>query len=173
MGRYAAATSTGLAHRTIPDIVADDAPGRTKYGVTASGEFPLTPDGNSGVFARLGWSDGRNESFVFTEVDRHVSAGVQIDGASWHRLDDVFGIALAADGLSGPHRAYLAAGGRGFLLGDGALSYGPETLGEAYYRAQFGPHIALSPDLMLIVNPGYNRARGPATVFSVRVHAVK
>jgi carbohydrate-selective porin OprB len=83
----------------------------------------------------------------------------------------VFGVAVAVDGLSGPHRAYLAAGGHGFLLGDGALSYGLETIGEAYYRAQLGPHIAVSPDAMLIVNPGYNRVRGPAMVFTLRVRA--
>ncbi len=126
---------------------------------------------DSGLFGRLGWNDGKNESFVFTEVDRHANAGAQLGGATWRRPDDVFGVAVAVDGLSGPHRAYLAAGGHGFLLGDGALSYGLETLGEAYYRAQLGPHIAVSPDAMLILNPGYNRARGPAMVFTLRVRA--
>ena len=171
MGRYAVATSTGIATGTVPDIVADDAPGRTKYGFAVNGELPLAHDGDTGLFGRLGWNDGRNESFVFTEVDRHASVGGQVGGATWRRPDDVFGVAVAVDGLSGPHRAYLAAGGHGFLLGDGALSYGLETLGEAYYRAQLGPHIALSPDAMLIVNPGYNRVRGPAMVFTLRVRA--
>ena len=171
MGRYAVATSTALADGTVPDIVADDAPGRTKYGFAVNGDLPLTHDGDTGLFGRLGWNDGNNESFVFTEVDRHASAGAQLGGATWRRPDDVFGVAVAVDGLSGPHRAYLAAGGHGFLLGDGALSYGLETLREAYYRAQLGPYIAVSPDAMLIVNPGYNRVRGPAMVFTLRVPA--
>jgi carbohydrate-selective porin OprB len=169
MGRYAAATSSAAARGITPDVVSDDAPGRTKYGFAANAELPLSDDGNTGIFGRLGWNDGRNESFVFTEVDRHLSSGMQVSGARWRRSDDVFGIAIAVDGLSTSHRAYLAAGGHGFLLGDGALSYAPETISEAYYRLQFGAHVAVSPDAMLIVNPGYNRARGPAAVLTARV----
>jgi hypothetical protein len=141
MGRYEVVTSTAQAQGTTPDIVADDAPGRIKYGVGANAELPLGDDGNTGVFGRLGWNDGRTESFVFTE----------------------------ADGLSRAHREYLAAGGRGFLLGDGGLRYGRETLFETYYDAALGPSIVIAPDAMLIVNPGYNRDRGPARVYSVRL----
>ena len=39
-------------------------------------------------------------------------------------------VALVVSGLSGLHRRYLAAGGYGFIIGDGALRYGPEVLGE-------------------------------------------
>lgn len=170
MGRYAAATAVAAATGTTPNIVADDAPGRLKYGFGVNAELPLADDGNTGAFARLGWNDGRTESFVFTEVDVHASAGMQIDGRRWHRDGDVVGIAAAADGLSAPHRAYLAAGGSGFLLGDGALNYGPETLGEAYYRLHVGDHVAFSPDLIAILNPGYNRDRGPAVVLSARLN---
>ena len=168
MGRYAAAIAEGAARGLPPDIVADDAPGRTKYGVAANAELPLADDGATGVFSRLGWNDGKNESFVFTEADRHASGGVQVAGRRWGRSADVAGIALAADGLSAPHREYLAAGGRGFLLGDGALHYGHEVIGESYYHAQFGEYVAVSPDAMLLVHPGYNRDRGPAVVLSAR-----
>lgn len=168
MGRYAEATALAAGTGTPPNIVADDAPGRTKYGVGVNAELPIADNGETGVFARWGWSDGRNESFVFTEVDVHASAGVQIAGQRWRRDGDVIGLAAVVDGLEAPHRAYLAAGGSGFLLGDGALRYGPETVGEAYYRLQLGPHVALSPDAIVIMNPGYNRDRGPAVVFSAR-----
>ena len=171
MGIYDDAIAIAEATGTIPDIAADDAPGRIKYGFGLNAEVPIADDGDTGLFGRLGWNDGRTESFVFTEVDRHASLGIQAAGRRWHRPDDVVGIAAVADGLSGPHRAYLAAGGYGFLLGDGALRYGPETIGEAYYRAQFGPHFAISPDAMFIANPGYNRDRGPATVLTLRVNA--
>jgi hypothetical protein len=169
MGRYDAAISVARLTGGVPNIVADDAPGRTKYGVAVNGELPLGDDGDTGLFGRLGWNDGRTESFVFTEVDRHASAGVQVSGRRWHRDRDVFGFAAVSDGLSAPHRAYLAAGGRGFLLGDGALRYGPETLSEIYYRLQLGRFVAISPDAMAIVDPGYNRDRGPAAVLSIRV----
>jgi hypothetical protein len=170
MGRYAVATSMAEAQGVTPDIVADDAPGRTKYGFAANAELPLADDGETGAFARVGWNDGRNESFVFTEVDRHASTGLQVAGRHWHRADDVFGVAIAADGLSGPHRDYLAAGGKGFLLGDGALRYGPEVIGEAYYSAHLAGPVTLSPDLIEVTNPGYNRDRGPAVILSARLN---
>lgn len=171
MGIYDEAIAIGSATRTIPDIVADDAPGRVKYGFGLNAEVPIADDGDTGMFGRLGWNDGRTESFVFTEVDRHASLGIQVSGRHWRRPTDAFGIAIVADGLSGPHRAYLAAGGDGFLLGDGALRYGPETIGETYYRVRLGAHLAVSPDAMFIANPGYNRDRGPATVLTLRVNA--
>jgi hypothetical protein len=168
MGRYDVATAIGLATGTVPNIVADDAPGRTKRGVGINFEAPVSEDGDTGVFGRLGWNDGQNESFVFTEVDRHASLGMQVSGKRWHRSADAFGVAGVTDGLSAPHRQYLAAGGRGFLLGDGALRYAPEIAGEAYYRLQLGAYVALSPDVIAIRNPGYNRDRGPAVVLTLR-----
>lgn len=171
MGRYAVADSVGTVVHSVPNVVTDDAPGRTKGGFGLNAELPLADDGETGVFARLGWNDGQNESFAFTEVDRHLSAGLQLAGSRWGRPTDHLGVAVAVDGLSSVHSAYLAAGGQGFLLGDGNLRYGPETLTEVYYRAQLGRWIEVSPDLQFIVNPGYNRDRGPATVLTMRFNA--
>jgi hypothetical protein len=169
MGDYDLATAIARETGTIPDIVATDAPGRTKYGGALNAELPLADDGQTGVFARAGWNDGRHESFAFTEVDRLLSAGSQVSGRHWHRPNDAFGIAGVVDGISAPHRNYLAAGGSGFLLGDGALSYGPESLLETYYLLGIGRYATISPDVIVIAHPGYNRDRGPATVFSLRV----
>jgi hypothetical protein len=169
MGDYDLATAIARETVTIPDIVATDAPGRTKYGWALNAELPLADDGETGVFARVGWNDGRHESFVFTEVDRHLSAGGQVSGRRWHRPNDAFAIGGVVDGISAPHRNYLAAGGSGFLLGDGALRYGPESIAETYYLFAIGRYLAISPDLILIAHPGYNRDRGPATVLSLRV----
>ena len=171
MGRYDKAIAAARGAGTKPDIVADDAPGRIKYGFAVNGELPLADSGSTGLFARVGWNDGRTESFVFTEVDRHLSAGGQISGSHWRRAADVLGAALVADGLSGPHRAYLAAGGNGFLLGDGALRYGREQILESYYTAHVWRGIYVGPGLQRIVNPGYNRDRGPVLVPSFRAHA--
>ena len=68
------------------------------------------------------------------------------------------------------HRDYLAAGGTGFLLGDGDLRYGPESFVESYYRAQLGPYVQGGPDVQYVRNPGYNRDRGPAWVLSLRAN---
>ncbi len=170
MGSYAEALAIARATNTAPDIAADDKPGRTKYGWGLNVEQPLADDGETGAFARLGWNDGNNESFVFTEVDRHVSAGVQLSGAHWGRRNDRFGFAGVQTGIVQVHRDYLNAGGLGFLLGDGRLNYGPEQLVETYYRAQIGNYFQISPDVQYIRNPGYNRDRGPATVLSLRVN---
>jgi carbohydrate-selective porin OprB len=170
MGRYAEATAAAAAEHHAPNIVADDAQGRTKYGFGLNAELPIADEGETGAFARLGWSDGRNESFVFTESDAHLSAGFQLAGVRWGRHADRIGVAVAADGLSTAHRDYLAAGGDGFLLGDGRLTYGSEQVIEAYYRVQIGRFIQLSPDVLLIRNPGYNRDRGPATVLGLRAN---
>jgi len=170
MGRYAAAILAAQQTGQPPDIVKDDAPGRTKYGVGVNLEHPLADSGRTGLFARLGWSDGKNEDFVFTEVERHASVGIQICGARWWRGLDVLGIALVDHGLSNEHREYLALGGSGFLLGDGRLTYGHERILEAYYRVQLGKYVQVSPDLQQIWNPGYNRDRGPATVLGLRLN---
>jgi len=168
MGRYAVATAIGRAQSMAPSIVADDAPGRIKYGFALNTEVPLADSAETGIFGRLGWNDGRTESFVFTEADRHLSTGLQVAGRHWQRADDVVAGAVAIDGLSPDHRNYLAAGGRGFLLGDGALRYGHEIVTEAYYTATIRRGVYLSPDLIWLVHPGYNRDRGPALVWSAR-----
>ena len=170
MGSYAQALAIAAASGTTPNIVADDRVGRHKYGYVINGELPLADGGATGLFGRLGWDDGRNESFAYTEADRALSFGGQISGVHWGRSQDRLGLALGIDGLSALHRDYLAAGGCGFMLCDGALDYGHERVAEVYYRAQFGPYLQVSPDLQWITNPGYNRARGPARVAGVRVH---
>lgn len=169
MGNYRAAIAAAAGG--TPDVAADDRPARRKYGFGLNLEQPLVDSGETGLFARAGWNDGSNESFAFTEVETHVSAGAQIAGTHWSRPRDRLSAALLVHGLLAPHRDYLAAGGKGFLLGDGQLNYGSERIVEAFYRAQFGAFIEVTPDVQMIWNPGYNRDRGPATVLSLRLNA--
>ena len=170
MGLYRLALADAAGTGQPPDVVATDAPGRRKRGYGVNAELPLADGGETGVFLRVGGCDGDVESFAFTEVERHLSGGLQLTGARWRRAADRVGLGLVRHGLSADHRAYLAAGGSGFLLGDGRLTYGPETIAEAYYRAQIGPYVEASPDLQRVANPGYNRDRGPATVLGVRLN---
>jgi len=169
MGDYAEATAIGLATSSVPDINADERLGRSKYGFGLNVEQPLADNGETGAFARIGWNDGHTEDFCFTEVDRDLSTGVQVSGIHWGRTDDRLGIAYVWHGLSPEHRDYLAAGGSGFLLGDGRLNYGLEQILETYYRVQLGRYAQLSPDFQYIQNPGYNRDRGPVEVYSLRL----
>jgi high affinity Mn2+ porin len=169
MGEYREALAVAMAASTTPDVHGDEQPGRIKYGFGFDLEQPLADNGETGLFARVGWSDGHTSTWSYTEVDHHASAGLQINGVHWKRPQDQFGIAYAVQGLAVPHREYLAAGGLGMLLGDGKLNYGLEQIFETYYRLQLGRYIQISPDFQHIQNPGYNRDRGPVVVYSLRL----
>ncbi|MGH8266363.1 MAG: carbohydrate porin, partial [Steroidobacteraceae bacterium] len=177
MGDYAQALAIAGATGAVPDVAADDREGRHKIGYGVNLEQPLADGGESGMFLRLGWNDGKTEDFAFTEVDRLVSLGAQLCGFHWQRTDDRLGAAVAVEGLADIHREYLQAGGSGFLLGDGRLNYAHEQIFETYYRAQWnwsrGPvplRVQLSPDFQYIRNPGFNHDRGPVRFYSVRLH---
>ena len=170
MGDYRVALASAEAAGTRPDIVADDTPGRRKRGLGLNIEQPLADDGETGAFVRAGRDDGTTESFAFTEVEGHASGGVQVAGNHWGRRLDRVGLAVLRHTINEAHRQYLAAGGTGFLLGDGALRYGPETVLESYYRAQVGPFLQVGPDVQYVRNPGYNRDRGLAFVMTLRLN---
>ena len=170
MGDYRVALARAQATGARPDVVADDTPGRRKRGVGLNVEQPLADNGETGAFLRAGRDDGTTESFAFTEVEGHLSGGVQLAGNHWGRRLDRIGIAVLRHTINDAHREYLAAGGTGFLLGDGRLRYGPETFVESYYRGQLGPYVQIGPDVQYVRNPGYNRDRGPAWVTSLRAN---
>jgi high affinity Mn2+ porin len=70
---------------------------------------------------------------------------------------------------SSADQAYLNAGGLGILVGDGQLPHpGPEQILETYYSLPVGSW-KVTPDYQFIVNPGYNRDRGPVSILSLRL----
>ena len=151
-----------------PEIITTRRYGRTKYGFGINAEQAI--NNNLGAFMRGSWSDGNNETWVFTEMDRSVSLGISLKGGCWKRPNDIIGLAYVISGLSTPHINYLQAGGKGFELGDGNLNYTLEQLTEIYYSLQMTKNISLTGTYQLIMNPGYNKDRGPVNVFSARVH---
>ncbi len=169
MGRYREAITAFLAGRDPePDIEAHRRHGRVKYGVGVNVEQEM--GGGARLFGRGGWNEGRNESFAYTEVNSTIAAGADEQGRPWRRPNDRLGVAVVSNGISRDHQAYLALGGHGFLLGDGALAYGRETIVEAYYTAAAGHGLFGSIGLQRIWNPGYNRDRGPVLVPMLRAH---
>jgi len=169
MGNYEEAIAEYRQGLTpVPDIIDTRRQGRHKYGFGLNLEQQVTA--TIGVFGRLGWSDGRNESFAYTEVDRTAEVGVFSTGGAWRRTYDRAGAAFVANGIVKAHQEYLALGGLGFLLGDGGLTYGPEEIFEAFYTAHLWRGFYTSADVQHINNPGYNRVRGPVLVAGVRLH---
>jgi carbohydrate-selective porin OprB len=152
----------------VPNIISTRRQGRHKYGFGLNFEQELSSQW--GVFGRLGWSDGHNESFAYTECDRTALFGAFTKGDQWHRRNDRAGVAFVANGIVAAHQQYLALGGVGFLLGDGGLTYGTEKIVEGFYTAHLWRGFFISPDIQYINNPGYNMARGPVTVLGGRFH---
>jgi high affinity Mn2+ porin len=142
---------------------------QSRGGISMNLEQQLMP--NVGLFVRAGIADGHKEPYEFTDVDRTVAAGLSVSGKQWGRDDDTFGIAGVVNGISSVHQAFLNAGGLGILVGDGQLpNPGSEKILETYYSFPvFSTKVTL--DYQLIVNPAYNRDRGPVSVLGVRVHS--
>jgi high affinity Mn2+ porin len=167
MGSYADAIELAQLNGGSADIAAVRQY-QSRGGVSFNLEQQIVPD--VGLFARAGWADGNIEPYEFTDIDRTVSAGLSVNGKRWGRSDDTLGIAGVVNGISKQHEAFLNAGGLGILVGDGQLPHpGPEQILEAYYSFPISLG-RVTLDYQFIVNPAYNRDRGPASVFATRLH---
>jgi len=167
-GSYVEAVKLAEQTGTTPDVQAIRRPGTLKYGTGISFDQELS--GDVGVFARLGWNDGKTEDFAFTAIDRLAEAGLSVKGTRWKRKDDVVATAFAASGISGVHAVYLTLGGSDFLLGDGKLNSAPEYLWESYYNAHVFRGLSATFDVQHYNNPAFNHDRGPVWVESIRLH---
>jgi len=171
-GRFAR-LDDAIAYGSANGVAPDPAPvrrfrNRTGIGVDAEQEVSATV----GVFLRAGLGDGRTEAVEFTDIDRSIAGGVSVTGKGWSRGDDRVALALIVNDISDVRRRYLAAGGLGILVGDGRLPHpGAEFIAEAYYTLAVVKGIGLTADAQLIVNPAYNRDRGPVPVLGLRAHA--
>ncbi len=101
---------------------------------------------------------------------------MSLKGTAWNRPDDVVGLGLVQNGLSATHRQYLAAGGLGAFIGDGAppagmsYHYADERVFEGYYNAAITKEISVAMDVQRAYSPAYNADRGPATILGARMH---
>ena len=168
MGRYDDALALAAATGALPDT-GQVRHFRSRPGLALNIEQPVSDD--AGLFVRAGWSSGTYESYEYTDIDRTVAAGASLSGAKWGRKDDTVAVAVVVNGISKVHEAFLAAGGLGILVGDGQLPHpGPESILEAYYSLGVFKGVHLTLDSQTVVNPAYNRDRGPAEVIGLRIH---
>ena len=169
MGDYREAVLLYQEHVTpTPDVTATRQQGRVKYGFNVNFEQEFLSD--VFAFGRWGWNEGRHESYAYTEDNEEVEAGALAKGTRWRRPLDRAGAVFISNGISADHQAYLRDGGLGFILGDGGLNYGRETIEEAFYTTHIWRGLYFAFDLQHINNPGYNRDRGPVTVPGLRLH---
>jgi high affinity Mn2+ porin len=169
MGNYGRSLQIARQSGDRPDITLTRQVGAVKVGAGVLFEQQL--GSCLQAFLRASMNSGQTETFAFTEIDRSLAVGAVLSGSLWRRDRDALGVAVAVNGLSDAHASYLASGGVGFQVGDGALSYAPETILEAYYRLDLWRFVQLSFDVQGIFHPGYNSARGPAVVLGARLHA--
>jgi hypothetical protein len=167
-GTYSTALHLAAETGTPPDIVATRRTGTLKYGLGVNLEQEIAHD--VGVFMRLGWNDGKTESFAFTAIDRLASGGVSVKGTRWKRKNDVAATSFTAGGISGVHALYLSRGGLDFLIGDGRLNYAPEYVWESYYSARLVPGLYATFDLQHDTNLAFNHDRGPVWIPAIRLH---
>jgi high affinity Mn2+ porin len=169
-GNYSAALQLMSINPALApdDAVMTEWQGTPMYGYYINLQQEIADD--IGAFARWSWNDGRSEISAFTDITQSLSIGTSIKGTRWGRPDDVVGIAGSINWISPVFQAFLAAGGTGVLVGDGALSYSAENVLETYYAFQLTKGMILTADYQLLVNPAYNNVRGPVNVFAGRLH---
>jgi high affinity Mn2+ porin len=142
---------------------------RSRDGVSFSLEQQICAD--VGAFVRGGGAGGNVEAYEFTDVDRTLAIGLSLHGSRWGRSADTLGFATIFNAISATRERYLDAGGLGILVGDGRLPHpGGERMLETYYAISIRSWAFVGFDYQYVANPAYNRDRGPASIFAVRIH---
>jgi high affinity Mn2+ porin len=179
MANYNLATAILLANPPNPNAPpGGNAPAgaqaiRHKYGLGLNLEQEIVK--NVGMFSRVGWNDGQEEAWTYTDANWTAQLGLSVKGPLMQyqkRKDDTFGLAFDVSGASKAQQRFLEAGGLGILDGDGAgqLSYSPEYALETYYSFQLGKDVSLMFDYQFVADPAFNEARGPVSIFGARLH---
>ena len=167
MGGYADALDYAATYGGVPDT-ANTMMERQKYGAGINLEQAVTS--TLGVFSRALWQDGQSDTYAFTEVHRSLAAGLVLNGEGWKREHDTLGVSLMRNEISNSYQQYLGAGGLGFFIGDGKLSYRPEQIVETYYSLNIMHGLWLTADYQYMRNPAYNADRGPVSIAGIRLH---
>ena len=157
----------GSNNATAPDLCWIRKP-NIKAGVGGFVEQYIGHD--IGVFARGMYSDGKTEVYAYTSTDRSATVGVLAKGTAWSRPKDLVGVGTNLGWISDIHAKYLGMGGIDGFVGDGAITAAVERSVDLFYSANFQKIYWLSGDYQHIANPGFNAARGPVNVFTVRIH---
>lgn len=166
MASYQDAITWGIQNNNTPDP-SKVRTYQNRMGIALNLEQEISP--TLGFFARASMNDGSKETYDFTDVNQSVSFGISLKGNSWKRHQDTLGMIQIFNGLSGDAKDYFGQGGLGLLIGDGQLNYGTESISEIYYNMVLNNYLALGLDYQHVINPAYNKDRGPVDIFGFRV----
>ncbi len=143
MGSYQAAVDAFLEGiDPTPNIVAHRQQSRVKYGFGLNFEQEISK--NVRAFGRVGWNEGQNESFAYTEDDQETAAGADWRLERWKRPNDKTGTGShheryfkMAPALSGAGREWVSAGRRTADLWSrrhsGDLLHGPSVARSVHF----------------------------------------
>ena len=157
----------GSQNANAPDLCWVRKP-NTKVGIGLFGQQYVARD--IGVFARGMYSDGHTEVNAYTSTDRSLSFGGLAKGSHWSRPLDYAGVGMNMGWISPSHARYLGLGGVDGFIGDGAITPGTEAALDLFYSVNVRKAFWISGDYQHIINPAFNRDRGPVNVFGIRIH---
>jgi high affinity Mn2+ porin len=123
-----------------------------------------------GAFFKWSHNDGRKETYDFTDVNQSLATGLSMKGDFFGRVQDTLGVGWVNNKLSQEAKNYFKSGGLGVLIGDGRLNYSDEQITEIFYNLNLMKSVAVTLDYQRVVNPAYNKDRGPANVLGFRLH---
>jgi len=166
MSRYQDAILYSQQNGGTPSIF-NNRKSNNMYGYGLSAEQALNSD--TGFFTRWSWNNDQTETNTL-DVARSFSIGATMNGNSWSRSADTYGIAWAVNAISNSEIQYLQMGGQTMFIGDGRINYKPEQVIETYYSALLAKELFLTTDFQKITNPAYNSSRGPVNIISMRLH---
>lgn len=152
-------SATPLAN--LPAFVRNNLANRTKYGIGINIQQEITE--NFGFFMRVG---ADNKTLDFNEVTHGFAGGFVASGKQWGRPLDEIGLGVAYSSMKGVR---VPAWNNRNWIGAGAPYFSPEKNIEAYYKIGFNNNVELTLDYQFVQNPNFEKSRGPAHVFGVRL----
>ena len=167
MASYQDAIDTSLQNKLPPEIIDNRKNSNSSWGYGINTEQAINED--IGIFARWSWNTGATETQTL-DISKSLAFGASVKGSYWSRPEDTMGLGYALNGISSAEINYLKLGGMTAFIGDGNISYKPETIFECYYNTSLNKVLNLTLDIQKITNPSYNSARGPVNILGLRLH---
>jgi high affinity Mn2+ porin len=158
-------TDTAITSFEFPDSLKSY---HSKMGIGIDADIAL--DKETGIFFRYSINDGKSETMGYTQADVAFNLGISKGMSRIRRPNDCFGFAWSLNGISKGHQDYINAGGNGFMIAGGPITYGREMVFETYYRLNLFANTDISLNYQVILNPAYNKDNCMVDALACRLH---